>query len=111
MLVVAVKQSDGLEIEAVFQSLCPSFDAPVLTSPSGWKQGEQVVAQVVIILDYLFFLPVTSGVVDVLEGRYLAPCDALCRPNHPLESPAVVGGAVTVSGGDTANRILSIVHL
>ena len=35
MLVVAVKQSDGLEIEAVFQSLGPSFDAPVLTSPSG----------------------------------------------------------------------------
>jgi hypothetical protein len=31
MLVVA----DGLEIEAVFQSLGPRFDAPVLTSPSG----------------------------------------------------------------------------
>jgi hypothetical protein len=26
---------DGLEIEAVFQSLGPCFDAPVLTSPSG----------------------------------------------------------------------------
>jgi hypothetical protein len=25
----------GLEIEAVFQSLEPSFDAPLLTSPSG----------------------------------------------------------------------------
>jgi hypothetical protein len=36
MLVIAVYQSDGLEIEAVFQSLGPSFDAPVLTSPSGW---------------------------------------------------------------------------
>jgi hypothetical protein len=35
-----IKQSDGLEIEAIFrsyfQSLGPSFDAPVLTSPSGW---------------------------------------------------------------------------
>ena len=60
-------QSDGLEIEAVFQSLCPSFDAPVLTSHSGWKRGEQ--AQVVIVLGDLFFLPVTSGVVGVLEGR------------------------------------------
>ena len=28
-------QSDGLEIEAVFQSLGPCFDALVLTSPSG----------------------------------------------------------------------------
>jgi hypothetical protein len=35
-LVIAVYQSDGLEIEAVFQSLGPRFDAPVLTSPSGW---------------------------------------------------------------------------
>ena len=35
MLVMAVKQAGGLEIEAVFQSLGPSSDAPVLTSPSG----------------------------------------------------------------------------
>ena len=35
MLVMAVLQSDVLEIEGVFQSLGPSFDAPVLTSPSG----------------------------------------------------------------------------
>ena len=34
-VVIAVYQSDGLEIEPVFQSLGPSFDAPVLTSPSG----------------------------------------------------------------------------
>ena len=32
-LVVAVEQSDGLE--AVYQSLGPSFDAPVLSPPSG----------------------------------------------------------------------------
>ena len=36
MLVMVVQQSDGLEIEVVFQSLSPSFDAPVLTSPSGY---------------------------------------------------------------------------
>ena len=35
VLVMAVKQFDGLEIEAIFQSLGPSFDAPVLTSSSG----------------------------------------------------------------------------
>ena len=34
LLVMAI-QFDGLEIEAVFQSFSPSFDAPVLTSPSG----------------------------------------------------------------------------
>jgi hypothetical protein len=34
-LVIDVWLSDDLEIEAVFQSLGPSFDAPVLTSPSG----------------------------------------------------------------------------
>ena len=31
---LCVKQPDGLAIEAVFQSFCPSFDAPVLTSPN-----------------------------------------------------------------------------
>ena len=54
MLVTAVYQSDGLEIEKQLLYLCPSFDAPVLTSPSGWKRGEQAVAQVVIVLDDLF---------------------------------------------------------
>ena len=34
VLVMTIYQSDGLEIEAVFQSLGPSFEAPVLTSPS-----------------------------------------------------------------------------
>ena len=42
VLVMAVQQSDGLEIRSCFQSLGPSFDAPVLTSHSGWKRGEQV---------------------------------------------------------------------
>ena len=56
--------SDGLVIEAVFQSLCHSFDAPVLTSPS----SEQAVARVVVFLDH-FGLPVTSGAVGDLEGR------------------------------------------
>ena len=36
MLVMVIYQYDGLEIEAVFQSLGPSFDAPVLTSHSVW---------------------------------------------------------------------------
>ena len=44
----------------------------------------------------------TLRAVGVLEGRYYAPGDALCRPHHPLESPVVVGGAVAVPGGDTA---------
>ena len=49
-------------------------------------------------------LPVTSGAVGVLEGRQGAPSDAMGSPHHPLESPAVVGGAVAVPGGDTARR-------
>ena len=53
-LVIAVQQSDGLEIEAVFQSPGSSFDVPVLTSPSGWQRCEQAVAQVVDVLDDLF---------------------------------------------------------
>ena len=56
-------------MEAVFQSLGPSFDAPVLTLPAGWWQGEQAVARVGVVLDYRFGLPVTSGNVGVLEGR------------------------------------------
>ena len=56
----------------------------------------------VVVLDDLFGLPVTSGGVGVLEGRQFAPGDALCRPHYPLESLAVVGGAVAVPGSDTA---------
>ena len=56
----------------------------------------------VVVLDDHFGLPVTSGAVDVLDGRQFAPGDALCRPHHSLESPAVEGGAVAVPGGDTA---------
>ena len=52
------------------------------------------------VLDYLVGLPVTSGAVGVLEGRQCAPGDVLGRPHHLLESPAVVGGAVAVQGGD-----------
>jgi hypothetical protein len=61
-------------------------------------------ARVVAVLDYLFGLPVTSGPVGVLEGRYFTPGDALCRPHHPLERLAVEGGAVTVPGSDTARQ-------
>jgi hypothetical protein len=35
-------------------------------------------------LDDLFGLPVTSGAVDILEGRQCAPGDALGRPHHTL---------------------------
>ena len=61
-------------------------------------------AWVVDVLDDLFGLPVTSGAVCVLEGRQCAPGDVLGRPHHPLESPAVAGGAVAVPGGDTAQK-------
>ena len=40
-----------------------------------------------------------SSVFFVLDDR-----DALCKPHHPLESPAVVGGAIAVPGGDTARQ-------
>ena len=56
-------------------------------------------------------LPVTSGAVGVLEGRQCAPCDALGRPHHPLESPAVVGSAVSIPDWIQPDRMLSIVHL
>ena len=52
----------------------------------------------------LFGLPVTSGSVGVLEGRQCAPSDALGKSHHPLESPAVVDGAIAVPGGDRAQH-------
>ena len=61
-------------------------------------------ARVVDVL-YLFSLPMTSGAVGVLEGRQYAPGDALGRPHYPLESPAVVGGAVAVPGGDSPHCV------
>ena len=56
----------------------------------------------VVVLDYLVDLPVTSGAVGVLEGPGDAPGDVLCRPHYPLESLVVVRGAVAVLGSDTA---------
>ena len=56
------------------------------------------------VLHDLFGLPVTWGAVGVLEGRYFAPGDVLGRPHHPLESPAVTGGAVAVPNGDTRRQ-------
>ena len=64
--------------------------------------GEQAVARVVVVLNYIFGLPVTLGAVGDLEGRQSAPGDALGRPHNPLESPAVSGDAVAVSGSGTA---------
>jgi hypothetical protein len=60
------------------------------------------VARVVDVLGYLFGLPMAPGAVGVQEGRKFATGNALGRPHHPLESFAVVGGAVAVPGGDTA---------
>ena len=56
---MAIEQADGLEIEAVFQSLGPSINAAILTSPSGRYRGEQAMARGVDVLDDLFGLPVT----------------------------------------------------
>ena len=54
------------------------------------------------VLNDLIGLPVTPGAVGVLDGGQCAPGDALARPHHPLESPAVADGAVAIPGGDTA---------
>ena len=61
-------------------------------------------ARVVDVLDDLFGLPMASGAVGVQEGGEFAPGDALGRPHPPLESFAVVGGAVAIPGGDTARQ-------
>ena len=60
-------------------------------------------AHVVDDIDDLFGLPVTSGVIGVMEGRRCA-CDALGRPHHPLENLTVAGSAVAVPGGDAARQ-------
>jgi hypothetical protein len=62
------------------------------------------VARGVNVLDDLFGLPMVSGAVGVQEGSKFAPGNALGRPHHPLESFAVVGGAVTIPGSDTARQ-------
>ena len=49
-------------------------------------------ARVAEVLDDILGLPVTSGAVDVLEGRKCATGDALSRPHHHLENPAVACG-------------------
>jgi hypothetical protein len=56
------------------------------------------------VLDDLLGLPVALGAVDVLEGRQCAPGESLHRPHHPLESPTVADGSITVPGGDTAQQ-------
>ena len=59
---------------------------------------------VVVVFDDLFGLLLTSGAIGVLEGRPCAPGDALDRPHHPLESPAVADGAVAAPGGVSARQ-------
>ena len=44
---------------------------------AAWYQGEQAVARVAEVFDYLLGLPVTLGAVDVLEGTQCAPSDVL----------------------------------
>ena len=47
----------------------------------------------------------TSGAVDVLEGRQRDPGNALDCPHFPLEShDAVEGRAVALPGGDAAQQ-------
>jgi hypothetical protein len=59
---------------------------------------------VVDVFDDLFGLPVTSCAVGVLEGRQCAPGDSSGRPHHPLEIPAVAGGAGAVPDSDSAKQ-------
>ena len=54
--------------------------------------------------DHFGDLSVTTGAVGVLEGKQCAPGDALGRLQHPLDSSVVVGGAVAVTGSDTAQQ-------
>ena len=61
-------------------------------------------AHEVVVLENLFGLPVILGAVGHQERREFVPGDALCRPHHPLKSPAVRGGAVAVPGGDSARQ-------
>jgi hypothetical protein len=69
--------SDGLEIEAVFQSLGPSFGALVLSLPSSWYHFKQDVVPVPEVLNDLLGVPVTPVAVDILWGRQCVPRDAL----------------------------------
>ena len=59
----------ALREKLLFQSVDPSVDVPVLTSPSGWNPAEQAVFSVDVVLDDLFGLLVTLGALGVLEGR------------------------------------------
>ena len=70
-------------------------------------------ARVTEVLDDLLRLHVTPGPVDVLGGMQCAPCDALGRLHHPLESPVVVEGAIDIQyqAGIQPNRMLSMMRL
>ena len=65
------------------------------------QRGEQAVARVVVVLDDLFGIPVTSGAVGVLEGRLFTLWRALWSRAVQLLYQAVI----------QPNRMLSIVHL
>jgi hypothetical protein len=65
------------------------FEPVIKPTNADGPDTEQALARVVDALDDIFGLPVTSGAVDFLEGRHLAPGDAL-------------GTAVAIPGGDTA---------
>jgi hypothetical protein len=71
---------------------------------------EQAVAQVIDVLDDLFGLLVTSGAVDVLEGRQCAPGDVLdCTTLWRAKRLGAVQLPYQVV--IQPDRILSMVHL
>jgi hypothetical protein len=49
--------------------ICFIFEILQSSCPLPFARGEQAVVQVVVVLDNLFGLAVTSGAVGVLEGR------------------------------------------
>ena len=65
----------------------------------------------VVVLDDLFGIPVTSGAVGVLQGRQCVPGDALGRQHQPLESPAFAAVQLPYQMVIKPDRMLSIVNL
>ena len=92
---MTVQQSDGLEMFFI-------LSIPALMHLHCLRHFDGRGRAVAEVLDTHPGLPVTPDAKDAPEGRQCSPHDALGRPHHPLESPAVAGGAVTVPGDDTA---------
>lgn len=96
---MGVQYSDGSWVETVFQSVCPSFNAPV--APTRGQQVKELRTRVCAVLnDILCSAEAPSG-INVRQGGERAADDPMRCFDCPLKPHSVCLSAAAVPRRDT----------